>query len=341
MSRELPVVARTGKTGGGSAITGNMAKRLLSELQIGEDVSEVFAVTRFEFREYQNGRYLRLRLADASGKMNAVMWDGSAPAEAWLREGVLAQVDGKVGQYRNAPQVTVGRLREVQNLDDLDLADFMPITAYDQADMAFAFISIINSVPDPDYRALMNAVVEDRTLFHDFCKHPAAKRWHHAHIGGLLEHTLSVLEICRRVVPFYRDADPSLLLCGALFHDLGKIEELEAGYTITYTDKGRLLGHILLGELMLERLAVTIPNLPQRKLDLIRHLILSHHGDEAHSPCKPQSLEANILHYIENMDAQLNAMTREVLLARKEGQTWSPYIPLLDRYLYAGGDLNA
>ncbi len=315
-----------------------MAKIQLSELQNGEDVSGVFAVTRFEFRDYQNGRYLRLRLADASGKMNAVMWDGVTGPEKWLKDGVLAHVSGRVGLYRNAPQITVSALREIKSTDDFDVTDFLPVTPYNRTDMAIRLVEIIHSVPDPDYRALMCAFLDDEGLFGAFCSQPAAKRWHHAHVGGLLEHTLSVLELCHRVAPFYREADPSLLLCGALFHDMGKIRELEASYTIDYTDEGRLLGHILLVELIVERLAAAIPSFPQFKLNLVRHLILSHHGEDAHSPCKPQTLEANILHYIENMDAQLNAMTREILQARREGQTWSPYIPLLDRYLYAGGD---
>lgn len=312
-----------------------MAKKQLSEYQSGEEVSGVFAVTRFEARDYQNGRYLRLRLADASGKMNAVMWDGVTVAEEWLQEGVLAHVTGRVGAYRNTPQITVSQLRPIQESDDIPTADFMPVTPFHRADLATRLVEIIFSVQDPDYRALMRALVDDPIVFQAFCESPAAKRWHHAHIGGLLEHTLTVLELCRRIVPFYHHANPSLLLCGALFHDVGKIDELQAGYTVEYTDEGRLLGHILLGEIIVQRLVSTLPEMPKRKLDLVRHLVLSHHGDEPHSPCKPQTLEANILHYVENMDAQLNAMTREVVQAFEQRQVWSPYIPLLDRYLYA------
>ncbi len=314
-----------------------MAKILLNELEKGNEITGVFAVNRFEVRDYQNGRYMRMRLADASGKMNAVMWNGVVDVEKWLTEGSLAKVTGRVGLYRNAPQITVSQVEPVTAEDELDMADFMPVTPYSRPDMAARLIEIVHAVQDPAYRGLMQAFIADGVLLNQFCQRPAAKRWHHAHVGGLLEHTLTVLELCRRIAPFYREADPSLLLCGALFHDAGKIEELDSGYTVEYTDEGRLLGHILLGELIVHRLAETLsPAMPKRKIDLVRHLVLSHHGQEAHSPQKPQSLEANILHYVENMDAQMNAMTREVLQAREQGQSWSPYIPLLDRYLYAG-----
>ena len=315
-----------------------MSKKQIIEFQDGEDVTGIFVVTRFEARDYQRGRFLRLRLGDASGKVNAVMWDGVTAVEPWLKQGTPVRVTGRMGMYHNAAQITVSRLRQVVDLDELDTADFMPVSPYDRVDMAVSLVELIARVQDVHYRALMRTLVDEPPLFEMFCRQAAAKRWHHAFTGGLLEHTLTVLRLCERIVPFYRKADPSLLLCGALFHDVGKVEELSSSFAIEYTDEGRLLGHILLGELCVHRLAEKVPDMPKRKLDLVRHLILSHHGDAPHSPCKPQSLEANILHYVENMDAQLNAMTREVTLAREHQQDWSPFIPLLERYLYAGGN---
>ncbi|MGC9329588.1 MAG: HD domain-containing protein, partial [Candidatus Hinthialibacter sp.] len=159
---------------------------------------------------------------------------------------------------------------------------------------------------------------------------------HQPYLHGLLDHTLSVTKMCRQMAAFYPEIDSDLLVTGAVFHDCGKLEEYVYQTQIDFSTEGRLLGHLFQGSFIVERLINGIPDFPRQKRMLLLHIIASHHGEIERSPVLPMTMEACLLHHIENMDAQMAAIRREMNAARKQNLTWTGYVKLLERALYLG-----
>ncbi|MFH1737534.1 MAG: HD domain-containing protein [bacterium] len=313
-----------------------MKNQFIRTLSLGDTVDDIFVVTRITLGFHDRGDYLRLRLADSSGKISGVMWSGAAKASQAIQNGDLARVEGRVECYRGELQLKVGYLSRVELDSDIDPTDFLPKSRFSPEKLRERLTQIVGEVRDEFCRRILEALLADEELMDGFSRAPGGKAWHHAHIGGLLEHTLCVTSLCRTIAPFYPQVNVDLLVTGAVFHDLGKTAELRYDIALDYTTKGRLVGHVVMGDELLRRCASRVEGFPDETLMYLRHIIISHHGEIDRSPVAPMTLEACLLHYVDNMDAQMTAIIREMEKGIDAGREWTDYITLLGRSLYAG-----
>jgi 3'-5' exoribonuclease len=197
---------------------------------------------------------------------------------------------------------------------------------------------IIASITQDTLKQLLEAIFEDEAVWARFAEAPGGKLWHHAYLGGLAEHTLSLARVCDVLAVYYKQLDRDLLLAGALLHDIGKISELETKAGIDYSIDGRLLGHITLGAILVEKRIKQIEGFPEETRRQLIHLVLSHQGDgEMGSPVKPMTVEGLVLHYADQIDSKLNAVAR-IRARTPEGQPFSDYVKLMERFFYFGTD---
>lgn len=268
--------------------------------------------------------YLKLQLSDRHGSVEARVWEDARRIEPIALPGAFVGVRGRVEIFNGGRQIRIDDIRELRvEIDELDL--FMPRSPRDPASMARELDELILSVRDRPLRTLLQRVLGDDTdTGRAFRRAPAAKMHHHAYVGGLLEHTLSVAGICDRVAEHYGpEIDRDLVLTGALLHDLGKIQEIGLSAGFPYTDRGKLLGHILVGLDVVGRAGGEIEGLDAHRLDLVLHLIASHQGRyEWQSPREPRVLEAVLLHHADDMDAK---MQQALDLTRAVDSGWTDY----------------
>lgn len=252
--------------------------------------------------------YLRLQLVDRSGTIEGRVWDDAERIDSWVRAGGYVGIRGRIQSYRNQRQLKIEEIEPLHvESDELDL--FLPATDLDLDALEAALDELIASVADRPLRQLLEELVgPDTETGRAFRRSPAAKRNHHAYVGGLLEHTVSITRIADAMARHYGPViDRDLLITGAILHDIGKIEEIATTGGFPYTDPGKLLGHILLGIQLVRDAARTIEDLDPERLLLVLHLVASHQGKyEWQSPRVPHTLEALILHFADDIDAKMN-----------------------------------
>lgn len=315
-----------------------MDRYFVNQLTPGSKVNEVFLLCNAQLREYAKGRFLSLELGDRTGRIGAVMWDGAEQVYQRIKVGDLVRVNGRVGSYNSKPQLTIDFIEKVDQETLADLSDFLPETKKDKEAMLAGISEIINSVKTPHLNSLLRLFFEDTDFLKQFKGIPAAKKWHHSYRGGLMEHTLTVVTICNRIADLY-PIDKDLLLTGALLHDIGKIEEFSTGTVTDYSDEGRLIGHTVLGDEMVREKIAQIPDFPSETALRLRHMLISHHGEyEFQAPKKPKTPEACLLHFVDNLDAQVIGFLQEIDKAKANGKSWTDYVSVIERYLYAGSD---
>lgn len=284
----------------------------------------------------KGSEYLELKLADASGDLKAFLWDVRAvegDMEA-VRADAFLRVKGSVTSYNGRLQMKLDKVRTAADAEVGDLSRFFPLSARPVPEMLAELDGIIASVGDPWIRRLLEVLlVGDSDLRAAFAQAPAAKSMHHVYLGGLLEHTLSVLGMAERACAHYPDLNRDLVVAGALLHDLGKTAELSYGRSFGYTDAGNLLGHIALESEWISRAAAGLPGFPEELRLQILHIVLSHHGRlEFGSPVLPKTPEALLVHYLDDLDGKLEVMFRA--LKDESGGAWSPFNRALDRMIY-------
>jgi 3'-5' exoribonuclease len=296
----------------------------VQELDAGARVVACYSVTQAASARTRHDKpYLRLQLSDLHGTLEARVWDAAEPLMAIVQPGVYVGVRGRVEVFQGQRQINVDHLERVQ-VEPADLGFFMPRCPRDPAELEAGLRELMASVKEEPLRRLLRELLEPKSSTGQwFRQAPAAKRNHHAYVGGLLEHTVSVTRLCAAMATHYGPIiDRDLLVTGALLHDLGKVAEIaiEAGFP--YTTAGKLLGHILLGLEMVHeagrRLAV-----PDHRLRLVEHLIAAHQGRfEWQSPREPQTLEALILHHADDTDAKVQ---QAIDLIRSADEGWTDY----------------
>lgn len=281
--------------------------------------------------------YLDLRLGDRTGTIAAKVWDEVERWEPLCAPDDVIGIRGRVSSFREELQITVSAVEPLQVGAD-DLRHLVPASPREPAELEQELDATIASITDDPLRMLLlRCIGPDGELGRRFRLHPAATRNHHAYLCGLMEHSVSVATCCATIAEHYRGQgsvlDRDLLVAGALLHDVGKIEELGAGRTFQYTDAGRFLGHIVLGIQLIAREAAAVPALPADRLLLLQHLIASHHGKkEWASPAEPQTLEALVLHFADELDAKVNSVSG--LLAGVAPGEWTERDRMLGRALY-------
>lgn len=278
--------------------------------------------------------YFRAILYDREGNRRQAIMFESDKLDFDPENGNIVEAIGIIQQYAGQEQFKVNSMKL---LNDADPADFLPKKAGLDAEAMFEELSciLIEKINEKPLADLVQAFLDDTPSVELFKKMPAAKSVHHAYLSGLLEHTLSIVKLAVLVGDFYGDAvNSEHLILGALFHDIGKIKELQAGTGLEYTDSGKLLGHLVLGVELMNGYISGIEGFPEETKFLLNHLVLSHHGLlEFGSPKKPKTPEAFILHHLDDLDAKLNTFAS---IFDKEGieSGWSGYDRLLERQLY-------
>ena len=282
----------------------------------------------------QGKPFLTITLGDKTGTIEAKVWDRVEEISAQFKEGTIVTIAGQANTYRNQIQIQIHELK--QDKSPVDPAIFQESSPKDIPHMLSDLKTLANQIQNRHLRTLIDSFMADHHFVTQFKKAPAAKHFHHGYLGGLLEHTLSVSQMAVRVSEHYPELDCDLLLSGAILHDIGKIEELTVEPTIEYSNKGRLLGHIVLGVMMVEEKLKTLKDFPPELALRLNHLILSHHGEfDFGSPKRPKFLEAFALHLIDDMDAKMNAISKLLKNDRQEG-SWTVFNNLLQRYFYKG-----
>ena len=282
----------------------------------------------------QGNPYLTVTLADRTGTLEARLWERVEELAAQFREGDIVTIAGQATTYRGQIQIQIHELKKSTSSPDPTI--FQEATHKDISEMFSELKDLAHRIKDPDLRALIDSFLLDHEFISQFKKAPAAKTFHHSYLGGLLEHTVSVCQMAVMISEHYPELDADLLLSGAILHDIGKIDELTFELTIEYSDRGRLLGHIVLGILMVEEKLKAIKDFPPELALRLRHLILSHHGEfDFGSPKRPKFLEAFALHLIDDLDAKMNGLGRLMKDDRQEG-SWTAFSTLFQRYLFKG-----
>ncbi len=317
-----------------------MSKKVfVSDLTAGDTVQAVFAVSSTTAAKKKDGSgFLRLVLSDRTGSVNAVAWDNVDRISAAAVTGTCVEVTGQVSEYQNSLQLTVKDMTVVDPTR-IDPADFLAATDKDVDAMFTRLRQITNKMASGQIKTLLKLFWDDKTFVEErFKKAPAAKLMHHAYLGGLIEHTLSVVELALAVCRHYGDLlNQDLLVAGAMLHDIGKTREFAYDLTIDYSDEGRLLNHIVAGILMLEEKIQQLGTLFPEGLGLqLKHLIASHHGSrEFGSPEPPKTLEALILNHIDEMDAKIAGISA-FMSEQETGQTWTSFHRPMARFFYIG-----
>jgi 3'-5' exoribonuclease len=301
-------------------------------------VTSFFALSSFSLRDKKStgDKYLALTLSDKTGAMEARMWDEIDSAVATCEEGCFVKAQGQIAKYQGKFQITLTKLR-LAAASEVDPKDFVPATKYDIDEMWTELRGYVGAFQNPDLRRLVFAFLDDPTIAAAYREAPAAKMLHHAWIGGLLEHVLTLVRVCRATVPFYPEVDSDLLITGAILHDIGKIRELSWGTSFSYTLEGQLIGHISIAQGMLREMIATLPNFPDKLRVLVEHMILSHHGKyEFGSPKLPMTPEAILLSALDDVEAKMQAMRNEfgrAAAAGKSGAEMTEWVRSMERPL--------
>jgi 3'-5' exoribonuclease len=308
-----------------------MKQVLVARLQPDQNITSHFLVCEKEIRATREGKsYLRLELGDASGRVEARMWDGFDQAAATFQRDDFVKIQARVENYRNKIQLSIEKIRRAEETE-VDPADFFAHTREDVEKLYARLLEIVASVGNPWLRELLDRVVGDPEIIPRLKRAPAAKVMHHAYFGGLLEHVISLCELCKVVLSHYPEADADLLLTGAVLHDMGKLQELNYERSIGYTDEGQLLGHILIEYEEISRQMEAIEGFPHPLKVLVQHMLLAHHGQyEFGSPKLPMFREALMLHYLDDLDSKMAAV-RSALDSDKGEGNWTAYSGALER----------
>jgi 3'-5' exoribonuclease len=296
--------ASRGRSSGNDAPTTERAT--IASLSPGTSVEEVYLVSRKELRSTKAGKpYLRLRVGDRTGTADCVVWEDAERLAGCFQVGDIVTVRARVTEYEGKPQLEASRVAAADE-GTYDPRHFLPSTFRDVEELKGFLEFQIESVHDQDYSSLLQITFGDPEFMERFSMAPAAKQFHHAYLGGLLEHTVTVADLCEHIAQQYGRINRDLLITAALLHDVGKVEELSYDRTIDYSDAGRFLGHVILGVTFVTEQARRLGVFPEHKLQLLLHCIVSHHGElEWGSPKRPKTLEALIIHHVDNLDAKV------------------------------------
>ncbi len=287
-----------------------------------QSLDGIFLVLSRQQRTTKSGKpYLSLILGDRTGQIESRIWDPADPRVASpFDRGDVLKIRGSVSRFDGSLQLKVEMLRLAAD-HEFDRAELLPSTTADVAHLWQSLLAVVDSLTDPHLRRLLHTLVDDPAIRDAYQQAPAARQLHHAWLGGLLEHVVSLLGLAQRVVPHYPIVLPDLVYTGILLHDIGKIRELTWQTGFDYTIEGQLLGHIPIGVSMVEHAIDSIPDFPPRLRTIVLHLVLSHHGRlEFGSPKLPMIPEALMLNFLDDLDAKMQTVASEFEKAAKQGR---------------------
>lgn len=309
-----------------------MKSPFVSELEANRVVTSSFLVHSKEVRQKKSGEiYLSLMLADRTGELDSKMWDNVGDvADAFDRDDFV-QVKGIIQIFHNRPQMTIHKLRRMDE-SEIDFADYFPASRRDSEEMWSELNGIVAGIGNSHLKALLGAVLSDEEIARRYRRAPAAKQIHHAFLGGLIEHVLSLCALARMTAGNYPHIDVDLLLTGVVLHDIGKIYELQYERGFSYSSEGQLIGHITIAMRIIGEKLQGLPDFPRPLRTLVEHMVLSHHGRlEFGSPKVPQFPEALLLHHLDDLDSKMECMRALIEKDRQVEGCFTGYNPALER----------
>jgi 3'-5' exoribonuclease len=317
-----------------------MKTHFVADLKPGSRLETTFLVHTKERKTASNGKpYLDLELRDSSGIIKAKIWDCERLDQEFELEDFV-WVQGNVDAYRGTPQVVVTRIRRCTE-EEIDPRDYFPRSSRDPKEMLAELLARIERADEGPLRTLLLAVVGDPAIAEKYKLAPAAMSYHHAYLGGLLEHVLSLIELGDAVCDHYPSLRRDLVLAGLVLHDMGKIDELSYRRSFRYTTRGQLVGHISMGLEMVSEKMRQIPDFPAALKDQVDHIILSHHGQlEFGSPKEPMFPEALVVHILDNLDSKLESMRAQYAQDKDRPGDFTARNPALKRELLKIDPLN-
>ncbi len=304
--------------------------KFIKDIVDGDNLSGIYYVpSKKELKTKTDKNYYSIILQDKTGTLECKIWDIYSSGIGDFENGDFVEVQGTVQTYNGALQGVISRTRKCIETE-YDIGNYMPVSEKNIDDMYTELLEILDTVKTPYFKKLLDAFFKNPDFEHDFKKHSAAKTVHHAFIGGLLEHSLSVTKICRFIAENYPYINHDLLLTAAPLHDIGKIKELNEFPANDYSDEGQLLGHIYMGAHMIEDEIAKIPDFPKKPADELIHCILAHHGQlEFGSPKLPALAEAEALAMADNLDAKLETF-KEIVVPANGKTDWLGFKKFLD-----------
>jgi 3'-5' exoribonuclease len=313
-----------------------MKNQFINEINAGDFVDDIFVLSEKILSQKKDGNnYLNVTLTDKTGTIKGVVWDNVDRISDGVSSGDFVHIRGNVNEYRGALQLVIKNM-ESSSVEMIDPSDFLPATRLDVNSMFKRLFKITASMKTTYIKNLIEAFWNDEEFVQKFKTAPAAKKMHHAYIGGLLEHTLSMVSLADKIAGHYSGVDRDLLLAGAILHDIGKTREFEYEISIDYSDEGRLINHIVIGIEMIDEKLAEIEEFPEEKMLLLKHMIVSHHGTrEFGSPEPPKTIEAVILNYIDELDSKVKGI-RDFMANEDPNETWTSFHRLLERHFYKG-----
>ena len=320
-----------------------MARRFVEQLRDGDDLADVYLVTDKQLRANRNGApYLLVELRDRTGGIPGRMWNAGESVARGFDPGDFLHATGKVQLFQGALQAILTGIEKAPP-ESVELVDFLPRTEQDVPRLLDKLRTTLLRLTNPHLRALAECFLMDDRFVADFADCPAGVKLHHAFVGGPLEHTVAMMDMAERLVPFYPGVDRDQTLMGVFLHDAGKVRELTFARGFGYSDEGQLVGHIALGVEMLVEKVAKVPDLtgepfPRELLVRLKHLILSHHGTlEYGSPKVPMTAEAMLLTCIDTLDTRMHMVLRDLKEDRHNETAWTPFNANLQRRFYKGG----
>jgi 3'-5' exoribonuclease len=317
-------------------------RRYISQLGEQEKIDQVFLVSEKQLRTNRNGNlYLQVRLSDRTGSLTGMLWNANDATYKSFNNGDFLRTQGAVQVHNGALQMILNRIERVDP-KSVDEADFVTIADQDIAGFSAKMAGMLRAMKNYHLRNLAECFLSDEAFMAKFTAAPAGVKNHHAYKGGLLQHVVQLMELCASVTPHYPDLDPDLLTIGAFLHDAGKIEELTYQRDLGYSDEGQLIGHVVIGVILLEEKLRQVKDLakeefPQELALRLKHMIVSHQGQyEYGSPKLPMTLEAIALAYLDDLDAKMHSVGQLICDDANTDSPWTPYYASLQRKFYKG-----
>jgi 3'-5' exoribonuclease len=297
-------------------------------------ITSNFVVVTKQIKPKKTGDpYLALTLGDRSGQIEAKMWDNVEDVLDAFEQDDFLKIKGLINKYKQRFQLTIHKLRKLGE-SEIEFADYLPKTAKDIDQLWQTLAGFIATFENSYLKSLVHAFMDDPEIAAAYRNAPAAKTLHHAYIGGLLDHVVSLFRSCDLMCKNYPQINRDLLLTGAFLHDIGKIQELTYNRSFSYTTKGQLLGHMVIELDMLRDKLALVPGFPDELKTMVEHLIISHHGQyEFGSPKLPMFPEALMLHYLDDLDSKMEAMRAQFERECTHDGPWTSYNPSLGRPL--------
>jgi 3'-5' exoribonuclease len=310
-------------------------KTYVNEIKDNDQVDSLFLVKEKSSGITKTGNaYLKLKLVDHSGEIEGRIWTSVETFADSFGKDDFVHIMGKAVSFQEHLQLNITQIERIGE-EEILCSDFFPTAEKDIDEMFHSLIEISQQIKNPHLSQLLQLFWEDESFIKRFKMAPASKWLHHNYLGGLLEHTFSLVQLVLKNVSHYIGLNLDLLLTASILHDLGKVDELSYHRSFDYSDEGRLLGHIILGLEKVEDKIRQLPDFPKDLSTLLKHLLLSHHGQYIWgSPKRPMTLEAVMLHYLDDMDAKMNGIQQFIKKQVPDGSRWSAYHRIFEQYFY-------